>query len=339
MKNYLPLFFLIPISVLFMQSCSPTMNLTIPVKVPPKVIIPDHVAKIGVVDRSSAGDTKGRQVANVLEGVVTGEGILEDRNGAIACVSGAAARLNNDQLVTAHVLDTVKLSGTGTGTMPIPLSWTEVKRICKQNGVDALLVLETFDTDQSGTVTSSTVNQIRNVAQGGTIRPPVPSSNARVRVKIGFRLYDPQTRGIIDDVRLNDYFGVNSNRNGIPDMGEFAKRGAIQESAYLGGYSYGSRTLPSWIRLRREFYQRKGNEMKRATRMVEVNQWEDAKAIWEPLTRSSNDKLAGRACYNMGIAAEVAGDIPLAIEWAQKSYTNFGDNRGRDYVRVLKRRL
>ncbi len=339
MKNYLPLLFLIPLSILFMPSCSSTMNLTIPVKVPPQVIIPDHIAKIGIVDRSGAGDVKGRQVANVLEGVVSGEGILEDRNGAIACLAGAEARLNNDQLVSAKVLDTVQLGGTGTGTMPIPLSWDEVERICKQNGMDALLVLETFDTDQSGTVTTSAINQIRNVSQGGTIRPPTPSSNARVLVKIGFRLYDPTSRVILDDVRLSDYFGVNSNRNGIPDIGEFAKRGAIQESAYLGGYSYGSRTLSSWIRLRREFYQRKGDAMKRATRMVEVNQWEDAKAIWEPLTRSGNDKLAGRACYNMAIAAEVEGNVPLAIEWAQKSYTNHGDNRGRDYVRILKRRL
>ena len=314
------------------------MNLRIPVQVDPQVIIPDHISSVGIVDRSHPPGGAAK-ATNVLEGVITGEGIMEDRKGARACVAGVCSRLSNDKLVDSKVLDTVTVYGTGAGTMPLPLPWGDVERICKTNKVDALLVLEAFDTDQTGTVTTSAINQIRNVAQGGTLRPPNPAPRARVRVKFGYRLYDPANKTILDEAQMNDFFSVRNTGSVIPDLGEFAKRGAIQESAYAGGYVYGDRFLPKWIRLNREFYQRKGHEMKRATRMVEVNRWEDAIAVWEPLTKGGNTKLAGRACYNMAVAAEVQGNVPLAIEWAERAYADFGDKRARDYVRILKRRL
>lgn len=315
------------------------MNLRIPASVPPQVALPPHVQSIGVLNRSLPNDEQSSKVLNVVEGVLTGEGIFEDRQGSMACVAGAHTQLNNDGVVQSILMDTVGLNGVGAGVMPLPLSWAEVEGLCQSVGADALLVLEVFDTDQQGSVTTNTLGQIRNIAEGGSVRPPVPANNPRVFVKMSWRLYDLQTRSVIDEVRLSDYFGVRSGGGVLPDLGEFAKRDAIQQSGYLAGRSYPTRFQSSWIYLGREFYKRKGDAMERAARLVEVNEWDRAAEIWEPLTRSGNNKLAGRACYNMAIAAEVQGDIPAAVDWANRSYGEFGDKRGRDYARILKRRL
>ena len=339
MKKHLTLLFPLLAFAFLIQSCSSTMNLRIPSSVPPMVLLPDNVQKVGLLNRSLPSEEKGSKVVNVVEGVISGEGIYEDRQGSAACIAGLETQLVNDNILTPVRIDSVVANGIGTGAMPMPLTWKEVDALCKQYGTDGILALEVFDTDQGGSMTSNTLGQLRNIAEGGTVRPPAPPTNTRVLVKMAWRFYDNVNRAMIDEVRMNDYFGVGYRGSVIPDLGEFAKRDAIQQSGYLAGRAYPQRFQPSSIWLRREFYQRKGDEMKRAARMVEVNDWDRAVAIWEPLTKAAKAKTAGRACYNMAIAAEVQGDIPLAIEWAQKAYSEHGDKRARGYVRVLKNRL
>lgn len=275
-----------------------------------------------------------------MEGVLTGEGINEDRNGARASMAGAVSQLNIDNLVSASALDTLNLQGTGTGIQPLPLDWKEVDQICKTAGVDGLLALEVFDTDQANSATTNTVRQIWNIAETGTVNPVRTSNYSQVKVKIAWRFYDNQEKIILDEIRMEDYFGVNNrNGTGIYDLGEFKKRGAIQQAGYLAGCDYAARFLPGWTQFRREFYIRKGRDMKAASRMVQVNEWEDARNIWEPLTKSPKRKIAGRACYNMAIYHEVQGNLDQAIEWAQTAYTKHNDKRARGYVRVLQNRV
>jgi hypothetical protein len=71
---------------------------------------------------------------------------------------------------------------------------------------------------------------------------------------------------------------------------------------------------------------------------VQINEWDDAMSIWEPLIKTSKRKTAGRACYNMAIACEVRGDLPAAIDWAKRAYSQYREKRANGYVRVLQRR-
>lgn len=334
MKQVQLLFCSLLLTGLLLTGCSAVRDLTIPVSIPPAVMLPETIQSVGIVNRTRS-DEGGNKVINVAEGVLTGEGINEDRDGAIACLSGAETQLNLDNLVRAEILDTVTLFGYGTGAMPLPLAWEQIESLCKTHGKDALLVLEAFDTDQSGSVTSNTLNTVINISRGGGIPPPVPSVNQWVYMKTAWRLYDPTNKTILDEVRIDDYFGVSTHPF---DLGEFRKRSAIQQSGYIAGRSYGNRFFPSWIQVRREYYKRKGPQMKTADRMVRVNSWEDARSVWEPLTSSSKRKLAGRACYNMAIYYEVQGDFDAAIDWATKAYTQFNEKRSRNYVRILRNR-
>ena len=334
-KPLLPLLLFIAI---ILQSCSAVGWVKFNVPVPPEVAVPEHIEHVGVVNRSLASQEKGGKTLNVVEGVLSGEGVHEDRNASIACVRGAEVQLNMDRLVTATLLDSANLTSAGTGVMPLPLTWDEVNRICSESGTDGLLVLEVFDSDQLGSVTNNAVTNLTTIAAtGGKAPPPRPvTSNSRIFVKMAWRLYDNKEQMIIDEVRISDKFGVSSHPY---DLGEFAKRDALEQSGYIAGRSYADRFLPGKVRLRRDMYKRKGPEMAMAWRSVVVNDWDEAIATWQSVADHPKRKVGGRACYNLAVAYEYKGDLNLAIEWAQKAYKQYGEKRAASYVRILRRRL
>ena len=49
-------------------------------------------------------------------------------------------------------------------------------------------------------------------------------------------------------------------------------------------------------------------------------------------------KIAGRACYNMGIINEINGDVDTALQWAQKAYEDYNIKLAREYSRILENR-
>ena len=338
-------FYFLGLVSIFFVSCRTTGIVRIPVPVPPQVHVPDHIQKVGVVNRSIATAGKVNKAWNIVEGVLTGEGIFEDKNGSFACIAGVASELNRDGIVESVLMDSILLPNPGAAMMPPFLKWAEVDRLCKKYGTDALLVLEKFDTDQAGSVTSEsvahTVNTIKTIANGGSVKPPPPpSGNARVYLKMGWRLYDPLNKVVLDEVQISDYFGVNGRSgNRVIDLGEFAKRDAINRSAFVGGCAYARRLVPGWTRVRREYYRRGGPDMKVATRYMEMNEFDQAMEIWDPITKNKKRKWAGRASYNMAVGFEIRKDYAAALEWAQHAYTQFREKRARNYARILKRKV
>jgi hypothetical protein len=70
-----------------------------------------------------------------------------------------------------------------------------------------------------------------------------------------------------------------------------------------------------------------------------MDQWNEAGEIWEKETANPKPKVAGRACYNMGIINEINGNVDEALKWVQKSYTDYNIKQAREYSRILKNRL
>ncbi len=323
------------------QSCRTMGTVRTSVYMPPIVDVPEHIKSVGVVNRTAPRDNAGRQALNTIEAILTGEGLFEDRQGAQACMAGAATHLNMDTFARAEVMDTIAIPGLGSGAMAAPLEWSLVDALCERYDKDALLVLELFDTDQEGSVTAQAVGEVATtILSGGRHRPRIPrsSGNARVRIKMGWRLYDAKEHRILDEVRMNDWFGVwNNTGNPVYDLGEFAKRDAIQQSAFVAGRSYCTRLFPSWVVIGRRYFRRKGADMKAARRMLEVNDWDGAYGIWMSLAEQSpKRKIAGRACYNIALYHEVNGRLDDAIHWAQQSYARYNIRRARDYANRLQ---
>lgn len=322
-------------SAYFLSACMSSTSLQ--VLRPADVTLPDHVQKFVLVDRSRPD--KKHQATNILEGVFTGEGLFADKYGAQDCLEGLRSTLMENPRFAATVADTVKVYGTGTSRIAPALDWTRVESICKLYGADALVTLETFDSNSNLTNAIVPVQQRAN--DGSTITVNEFHAKARVNVMSTWRVYDVKTKSIIDEfTQSSDQMFEGVGRNEAEATGKLpAKQNMVSRAGVHAGNEYGFRIAPQWIWVTRDYYTKKGDEMKMAGRYARANQWDKAADIWEKKASGSDRKTAGRASYDMAVAAEVNGNLEQALDWAKKSYTQFGNRHASAYIYTIEQRI
>lgn len=297
----------------------------------PQVYLPDDVNFIAVVNRSLIKEEDADN--RIFEAITTSEIAGSDRLASDDCIKGAydaIQRMEGTQLI---IPETVRLFGTGTREMPELLDWNLVAEICATEGTDALLVLETFDSNTDLLVSTAT-EQVAAIISTGSPKSTLPGQ-INMNVVCYWRLYHPGTKSIIDQYQHSSYLTFDTNGGILPPT-------ALPEAAYAAGVEYIQRFLPSFYVVKRDLYKRTSgsakDQFKAGYRRTEVANWQGAIDIWEGLTDNNTQKTAGRACLNMAVANEVLGNTDLALEWAKKSYEFHDDKLGRSYAKVLLRR-
>gem|GEM_PF-2731155 len=327
MKKLLPTLML----TLALAGCSRYGYVSLNYPTAPEAYLPENVHFIAAVNRSltSEEDSDSR----IIEAIVTSEVAGSDRLASDECIKGvydAILVLENTELI---IPKTVKMVGTGTRELPELLDWEQVARICQAEGADALLVLETFDSN-TDLLASTATSQAAAILTTGS---PVPALPGQIKMQVSayWRLYDPRTRQIIDQYQHNAYRTFDTRGGILPPT-------ALPETAYEAGRSYVERFLPGYYVVRRELYKRTSgaakHQFKAGYRRTEVANWEGAIEIWSELTEHKQRKTAGRACLNIAVANEVLGDTQNALEWAKRSYEYYDDKLGRTYSKILLRR-
>ena len=156
-----------------------------------------------------------------------------------------------------------------------------------------------------------------------------------MNVSCFWRLYEPESRTVIDQYQHNTFMRFNLV-NGIPPPG------ALPETAYSAGVSYVNRFLPGYYTLKRNLYKRTSGSAKHqfraGFRRTEVGNWQGGIEIWQELSGHHKRKTAGRASLNVAVGNEVLGNTDEALKWAQRSYEFYNDKLGRDYAKILLRR-
>ncbi len=163
-KSYLhlpSLLTILVITILF-TSCK-TKSVQVQVLVPAQINVPQEINSFGLLNHSLP--SKQDRWSNVIEGFLSGESIFADKEASYATLNGCANKLNNSPRFKSTVLTNEDYRGTGTKQFPLPLEWSEVENLCKKYNVDALVALETFDSDLMHTVGSQAKNQTRNGKQ------------------------------------------------------------------------------------------------------------------------------------------------------------------------------
>jgi len=320
-----------------LASCNKHTNLT--VLQPAEMKIPEHIATVAVVDRSKP--SKGW--LNVLEGLVTGEAIGQDRQSRAEAVRGLSAALTRTPRFAVKNTG-IEMTGSKAGAnLPAPLEWSEVERICQQYGADAVVTIESFDSDNSAVARRSETK--RKDKNGKEYLDVQYNAHMRTGIRMGWRMYDPQTKIILDEFTTDDYLERdatgNDERTALNNLPSPVN--VSRDVAYNGGQRYGSRIAPLYIQVSRTYYDdAKGykTQMEQATRYARANEWNKAAEIWKNIEARATDdpKAAGRAAYNMAVAAEVGGKLDVALEWAQKAWTKYGNKKARNYIQVIRQR-
>jgi len=313
--------------IVLLASCSATRNIYFNVQEASLVTVPSTVKSIALIDRTIAVDSK----RNMLEGIVTGEGSKQDKLATQIVIDGL-----NSRLVSSNRFDVYrtgeKLKGSGSGvSFPAQLSWKTVEELCESYQSDAIISLETYDSDfilTRGSIGSKGLQ----VTAGGL-----------AKIDCGFRFYHPGSRTIIDEFRFAHEENWDAGGNAVEvALGTVInKNAAIQEASYQAGVVYADRIIPSWYRVHREYYNKsKGNfDLEQGARMMEANDWDRALEALERAVKSGHPKTKGRAAHDLAIVHEILGNLETAKKWASDAWGLYGNKRSREYGYILTRRI
>ena len=303
-------------------SCSSTNLMSLSVTKPAPVSLPSTAKSAAVVNRSRAADDS--RTADAIHRTSSPESKDLQAAGAGASLAGLT-----DALIRSSRFDSVKKlspldhGSYGVGVFPVCLSWDTVEKICRENHVDVLFSLELFDP-------GSTV--------GLNIANFVQVLNAKTQVETGWRIYDPNTRTILDQFFI--YRDLNCQGSSFLTIGaaQLGRKDAVINAGNRTGEDYATRIIPYSIRVSRYYYVRGNGSFSVATRMARAGDWGGAANIWREATKSTSGKVAGRACYNMAIISEINGDLNGALQWARKAYEVYRTPYALDFVNILQQR-
>jgi hypothetical protein len=334
MKRLIPYFLFVFVTIFFLSGCTRTVRLQ--VMRPAVIDVPKDIQSLATANRYKPD--KGHRIVNVLEGLVSGEGIGTDRRGAEACLQG----LSNILMVSPRYKFAqlaIDLKGTGTANFPDPLPSDEVKRLCELAKSDALVTIEAFDSDSRLDYGTKTKSERVNNANVDVLYHTV---NAGIRVTVGWRLYRASDGAIVDQYRMVET--VNFNQEGRSKEQAVSRLPSqermTQDIGNVVGNLYATRISPALFWVNREYYgSAKGApDMKLARKLARVNNWNEAAKIWKPLSNDANPKTARRAMFNLAVANEVLGDLNSAVDWSEKAY-KMGLQRALEYNGILRQRI
>jgi hypothetical protein len=320
--------------VLLLSGCSKYGYVRLNYPLDPEVWLPDNVKTIALANRSLT--QKADKKNKIIESILTSEIAGSDQIASDECLKGVFDRMNGIRGINIVIPQKTRLYGTGTRETPELLDWKRVQGICDSTNADALLVLETFDSN-SDLLLATVTDQVSRVINGGNVKPALPN-RVRMNIVCFWRLYYPAGKKIIDQYQSKSFLtfdGIGQDFASIPPE-------ALPNTAYQAGKQYIQRFLPSYYTVRRDMYKRgKGSEKKAfiaAFRHSEVANWQGAIDAWKKIQEKAGRKNSGRACLNIAVGYEVLGKIDLALEWVKKSYEDYNNKLGRDYANILLRR-
>ena len=322
----------------FLGSCSSMNSLTISVTEPAPVYLAKEIKSAGIIDRSLS--TENNQKMDDMDKYLSAEGKNLDKDGAQASVLALFDELkNNSRFDELKIIDDTDIKSPGMGIFPAPLTWQQVNRICEENDVDALFVLSFYDTDAKVDVGANPVE----IAGPLGVKIPAIETQITIRtlIKTGWRIYDPFNEIIQDEYIMHE--NQVSSGSGINPMNAaqavIGRKEAVMQVSNTIGHNYAFRILPYRTRVRREYFVKGTENFEVGKRRAQTGNWDGAAELWEKEIANPKGKIAGRAYYNMAIINEINGDLDTAVDWASKSYSDYGIKDALDYLRILKDRI
>jgi hypothetical protein len=326
------------IFILLLGSCASTNRLTLSAAEPARITIPSDVMKIGIINRSIPSE--GNRAIDELDKILSLEGLKLDKEGAESVVAGIKDELTRFvRYEDVVILDNIEVQRKGLGVFPAALSWENVNQICDENDVDLLIALEMYDTDTKADAKVEMVELPNSLG----IKTKVPHTRIALNTQIlnGWRVYYPATKNILDETTSSiTVTSVGKGINPVKAMEAIIgrKEAVLQNSTYIGNL-YGLDTRAKSRRVTREYFVSGTDNFKIGRRRAQTGDWQGAAELWEQEIKNPNPKIAGRACYNMAIINEINGNLDEAINWASKSYSDYGNAIALRYVRILRNRV
>lgn len=327
---------LLPVLMLCLFACG-TSSRTLQVLKPADITVSREIKTLTLLNRTKPQNN----FANGVEGFLTGESPEQDRRAVEEVLNGLYNTISQTDRFTL-VRAAEYMTGSGSGRVfPDPLSWKDAELLCTQYKSDAVLAIETFDSDFM--VENSTRTVDVKGKDGVTRKETRFISKANTRVTLGFRMYYPAQRTIYDQQQytFTRWWSREGRTPAEALSALIAKMDAIMQTSYFAGESYARKISPYFINVGRMYYKKhkKNPSMAAGARALQLNKWDDAEFQWRKAYDMGDEKLKAKAAYNLALVAEINGQLPLAKEWADKSYMLHGLKKGLQYSTIIQNRI
>jgi|GEM_PF-6579060 len=329
---------LLIITITILNSCASLNGVNMTVKEMAPVNLDSKINSIVLVNRSTANPES--EKVDKIDEILSLEGKKLDQDGAKYTLLGMQNNLiTRGGFEKVIIADDSILTNSGMGIFPIKATWDEIDEICKKYKVDAVVCLAFFDTDtrlKIGQITKTTTN-----VAGVNIPTIHTSLSTNTQLKAGWRIYDNINRLVVDEFTSQQ--NLSFSTSGLTLLEAFqaitGRKGAVLNAAEKMGSSYTNRLYPVFLRVKRDYYQRGSDLIKKGHRSALAGDWNGAAELWEQDLYNNKSKVAGRAHHNMAIISEINGDIDAAHRYASKAFTEYNSKPSMNYSRILRKRI
>ena len=319
--------------LLLLTSCSTIRFIGIETLEPSELHVPHTVRRVLIVDNAAMPSATSCSLT-------LGKIPLEVKEVTTDSMAFYYCHTLGERIADAHRYDDVRLYDRAYRPSHLsdqPLSASEVRQLCTDESVDAVISLDGLRFSVKGDINPLYffTSDPLQVDVSGVLRLSIPS--------------DPLP--IVRTVYLSDT--LHAAFEGTIDSPEAisqAMRTVLREvSLYMADRS-SSRFVPHWEPNVRWYYTSSSSAWKEASAYAAAEKWKEASIIWHRLyDQARNWKLKARLASNIAVSEELCGNLSIASDWAERSYTHYLEyasvvdsttlNRQRRYTEVMKQRL
>lgn len=296
-------------------SCSSLKKIGIQVAVQPEYPIGEDIQSLALLNRSMTNLFTNNKT-DVLERILimnkmSMDSVFQDSIAADTAIQVAARALFESGRFDVVVPKERNIIRTDTNEINKPINITFINEVCRDFKVDAVLILEVF-TEQLDT----------KYYLNTYYEPNEYSAATDISYFSEWRLYRPDNLKPVIRFQVGDSIfwkatglSVEEVYSQMPRTKEALVGGGIASGLKMSGY-----ISPNWANQTRYYYATGKDEIDTAIPLIKNNKWEDAAAIWTKYEPVYSGTIKGKIEFNLALAAEMNGDIDLAIEWGLKSY-------------------
>ena len=300
----------------FLFACQPLSSLKIDTLVPASIDFPGSFNKLLFVNLDSDINNDGK-IDTVLYNIISNEMNL----GFLEAINSTASIDSSRYLYVKGFLKSDKLYRLDT------ISWNYLEYISGNINADVFIVLDSVKLIMGS---GSNVDY--------SSYPTEYIKYRDIAATISWSVYD-----LVEKKRLDQYvysdtlywesvgYSEAQVKKDMPSLEQ-----SLRELSFFAAFDYGKRILPGWKRVTRYYYILGNKDFKKAALLINENDdWEAASVLWKKYINHSDAEVASRACFNLALANEMAGNFDQALVWAKKSTQIKSKTRTRQYISIL----
>ena len=314
-------------------ACSSLRNIEIEVSVMPEYPISEDIQSLVLLNRSmnmKFSNTPSDSLEKILiNNQMQLDSLFQDSIASDTIIHVAANELFNSGRFDVVIPKTETIDRYDFDDIRNPLNINNIISYCKAYNVDAVLVLESY-------AEQLTTNYDYKPFESSSF--DTYKATTDIYYKSDWRLYRPDDGKPAIRFQVGDSIFWKANGSSLREV--YSQMPKTKEALIGGGIAAGLKIAgyisPIWISRTRYYFITKNSEIDAAVPLIKENKWDEATAIWAKFANSESKKIRGKVEFNLALAAEMSGNLDLAIEWGLKSYKTSYCFAIEEYLKILE---